>query len=367
MLEDLRVGGAQRHTLALAAGLSPRFACEVLSLSIRTAEPLRAPEGVGVSHLGLRPLRPRSWDGIASAIQERRPDLIVTVNPVATLALAGARMVGSVGTPRAVIFHSTRIGSVGAGLRTSAFIPVARGCDALVYVSMNQRRHWERRGLGARDVRVILNGVPTDRYAAATAMKKAAAKARFGWRPDDVVFGTAAAMRPEKNHVQLVEALARLRVQGRPARLLIVGDGPERGRVQARARALGVEASLAITGLQAEVRPFLAALDVGALPSVAVETLSLFALEAMASGVPMVMSDIGGASEIVTDGVDGRLCRAGDTAALTAALAACFDPAARARMADAAVRTACARFDEAPMIAAYADLFATLIGKGPSA
>ena len=367
VLENLRVGGAQRHALALAAGLAPRFDCDILSLSAKTAEPIEGPPNVRVRHLGLRPLRPGSWVAIARAIGDSRPDLIVTVNPVASAAVAAARCVGGPRPPRAAILHSTSLGGAGATLRMLAFVPVARRCDALVYVSEVQRRYWTQRGLGARSVRVIHNGVATECYAVATSAEKAAAKAWFGWDARDRVFGVAAAMRPEKNLVQLVDALAALRAGGLSARLLIIGDGPERRRVEAHARALNVLDSLAVTGLQADVRPFLAALDVGALPSIAVETLSLFALEAMASGVPMVMSQIGGAAEIVTDGVDGRLFPAGDTPALVAALTECLDPAIQARLSAAALATARTRFDQAPMLAAYADLFEHLIRHGAAA
>ena len=362
VLEDLRIGGAQRHALALAAGLTPPFVCEVLSLSAASAETLAPPSGVVASHLGLRPLRPGAWRPLAAAIAVRRPDLVVTVNPVATLAVAAARAVGAPRTRWAVLFHTTTITDKGAALRTAPFIPVARGCDALVYVSANQKRHWERHGLRARRIEVILNGVPTQRYASASDGERATAKTRLGWGPQDRVFGAAAVMRPEKNLVHLVDALAVLRADGLPARLLLIGDGPERDRVEARARSLGVEDSLAITGFRDDVRPFLAALDVGALPSLAVETLPLFALEAMASGVPMVLSDIGGAGEIVTDKRDGRLVPVRDLAALTCALADCLEPATRASLSSTALATARARFDEVPMLAAYADLFTALIG-----
>ena len=68
-------------------------------------------------------------------------------------------------------------------------------------------------------------------------------------------------------------------------------------------------------------------MDVGVLPSTAIETLSLSALECMAMGVPMIMSNIGGASEIIQDGKNGLLFKAGDTAALIEALERCtVDP-----------------------------------------
>src|SRR5207248_3830085 len=83
----------------------------------------------------------------------------------------------------------------------------------------------------------------------------------------DFVIGLSAVLRPEKNPLQLVEAIASLRRRGIPARALVIGDGEMRGELEARARRLGVAGDVAITGLQREVRPFVAACDAAVLCS----------------------------------------------------------------------------------------------------
>jgi len=77
----------------------------------------------------------------------------------------------------------------------------------------------------------------------------------------------SAMLRPEKNHVQMVEAIAMLRNLGIPARALMIGDGEMRGAIEARARRLNVDSDIVITGLQHDVRPYIAACDAMALCS----------------------------------------------------------------------------------------------------
>jgi glycosyltransferase involved in cell wall biosynthesis len=363
VVEDLQVGGAQRHTVALAERLNADpaggFSCEVLALAGRSPH-LEIPADLTVSALGLRPLRPGAGRRIAAALQARQPQLIVCVNPVATLAVRRARGAGGRRPLRVVIFHTGRVSSISAWLRTLPFIPVARSCEALVFVSVRQRRRWASLGLAARQVRILHNGVALDRFTPPTLAGRTAARWAMRYAPQEVVFGVAAALRREKNLPQLVEAVAALRARGTPAQLLIVGDGPERAAVEARAEALGVAGAVRITGLVSDVRPYLAAMDVGVLCSTAVEALPLFALEAMASGLPVVLSEFGGAAEIVTPGHDGWLFPPEDTAALIRRLSQMLDPVARARLGRAAAQTARSRFDAAVMAQGYADLFRSL-------
>src|SRR5207302_9886974 len=114
-----------------------------------------------------------------------------------------------------------------------------------------------------------------------------------GFAPWDYVSGVSAVLRPEKSPAQLIEGVARLRAMGLPARALFIGDGPERARVEARARALGVADRFVVSGFQEDVRPFLSACDVVSLTSFT-EAFSLAAIEAMALARPVVHPQVGG-------------------------------------------------------------------------
>ena len=235
----------------------------------------------------------------------------------------------------------------------------ARTCDGLVYVSERQRRHWSRRGLGARRTSVIRNGVDLERHRPIDASARAAAKVALGLDPAALTLGSVAMFRPEKNHLQLVRALAALRRDGVAAELLLVGDGRTRGAVEALVGELGLGPRVRLYGEQADVRPFLAAMDVGVICSTSVETLPLFGLELMASGSPLVASRIGGLGELVEDGVDGLLFASDDTSALVRQLKRCADPVVRGRLSSAAAVKA-QGFCAEGMVDRYAELFADL-------
>src|SRR6185503_18671402 len=158
--------------------------------------------------------------------------------------------------------------------------------------------------------------------------------------------------RPEKNHVQLVDAVAMLRKMGIPARALMIGDGETRGAVETRARELHVQDDVVITGLQQDVRPHVAACDAVALCSFT-EAFSLAAIEAMALGRAVVHSDVGGAAEMIVPGRNGFLFPVSDTAAFVDRLAILSDRAVSGRMGREARATVEARFSEKTMVDRY--------------
>ena len=172
------------------------------------------------------------------------------------------------------------------------------------------------------------------------APSRTAAKAALDLDPAALTLGSVAMFRLEKNHMQMVRALAVMRAAGIGAQLLLVGDGPTRLAVQAQVAELGLSDAVRFVGEQAEVRPFLAAMDVGVLCSTSVETLPLFGLELMAGGAPLVASRLGGLEELVEDGVDGLLFPPRDTSALVRQLKRCADSVVRARLSAAARRKA---------------------------
>jgi glycosyltransferase involved in cell wall biosynthesis len=211
---------------------------------------------------------------------------------------------------------------------------------------------------------VIYNGVDIDAYCDVCGdAERARLRAAFGFGPNDYVIGMSGLLRPEKNHLQMVEAVALLRDLGLPARALMIGDGAMRGAIEERARALGVAGDVAITGVQHDVRPYLEACDVLALCSVT-EAFSLAAIEAMALRRPVVHSDVGGAAEMIVPGKNGFLFPVGDTKALVERLARLAAPEACRLMGDRARGVVEVFFSENAMVDRYEKL---LRGLGPAA
>ena len=136
----------------------------------------------------------------------------------------------------------------------------------------------------------------------------------------------------------------------------MIGDGPMRAAIEARARELGVESDVLITGFQQEVRPFIAACDVMVLCSVAVETFSLAALEAMAMGKPVIHAELGGAAEMISQGSNGFLFPVGDTKTLISKLALLANRSLSEEMGRTARSIVESRFSETAMVERYENL-----------
>jgi glycosyltransferase involved in cell wall biosynthesis len=167
------------------------------------------------------------------------------------------------------------------------------------------------------------------------------------------VIGICAALRVEKAHGDLLQAVRRLRDSGVAAKVLIIGDGVQRAAIEEQIAALGLRDAATITGYKIDVRPYVAACDAMALVSHSVETFSIAALESMSLGKPIVMTDIGGAREQVTHGATGFLFEPGDIAALTQHLGALADRELRQRMGNLAAQTVREKFTVRAMLAAY--------------
>ena len=165
--------------------------------------------------------------------------------------------------------------------------------------------------------------------------------------------------RPVKRVDDVVRVFARVRAArpDQPIVLRLVGDGPERPRVSALAHALGLEAQVHFLGERVDLPDVLRGADVFLLPS-ETESFGLAALEAMASGVPVVASRVGGLPEVITDGETGLLCPVGDVAAMADACLALLGDDARAhQMALAARRRAESAFRPDAAVDRYLEIY----------
>jgi len=167
--------------------------------------------------------------------------------------------------------------------------------------------------------------------------------------------------RPVKRPVDCVEILARVRERGIEARLVMVGDGSERGRTEHRARCLGLESFCTFVGKQARIVDYLSVADVLLLPSEQ-ESFGLAALEAMACEVPVIASRVGGVPEVVTDGETGCLSAVGDTDKMGADAAALLaDEDKRRAMGVRARESALARYNTDLVIPQYIEFYERIL------
>jgi sugar transferase (PEP-CTERM/EpsH1 system associated) len=233
------------------------------------------------------------------------------------------------------------------------------------YVSVSaDLAHWLTEALGVprHKLSVVYNGVDTERFRP-TASKRAALPAGFA-PADAFVIGTAGRIVPVKDPLALVASFIEL-VQATPllrarARLVMAGDGELRPAVEAALQQAGVRDLAWLPGFRDDMPDLYRCFDVFALPSKR-EGISNTALEAMACGVPVIATSVGGSPEIVADGATGRLVAAGDRAALTAALDAyAADPGLVMRHGAAARRRAADVFSPSAMVRGYSAVYDAL-------
>lgn len=181
------------------------------------------------------------------------------------------------------------------------------------------------------------------------AFPRAAARAHYGLEGEDVVFGMAARIHPQKDHDSLIRAAARLKDAHPRLRFLMVGDctGVHReqfARLEALMAQTGTRGRFVFPGFEANMARFYAACDVGLLAS-HTEGFPLGILEAMGAGLPVIGSDVGGCAEAVEAGVTGFLAPDGDVGAFAAAIGRLAEDATlRAAMGAAARARAATRF-----------------------
>ncbi len=240
------------------------------------------------------------------------------------------------------------------------YAPFLRRCDRIVFGCEAQLQTWTRKyRLSAERSSFIYNGVDVERFSPEISDASSRAFRADLSIPDGVVVvGGVGRLAPEKDFALLIRAVAALNDAGRDAYLLLVGEGAEKPALAAVAQQSGLSDKVVFAGVLSDVRPALSAMDMFVLPSRAVETFSNAALEAMSLERPVVLSNIGGASEMVENRESGFLFESGDCDALTRILSELYDsPSLRRRIGYAARERVIQRFRFESMLLGYKTLF----------
>jgi glycosyltransferase involved in cell wall biosynthesis len=351
-------GGAERHLVRVARHLDPaRFRVSVAVC--RGGGSYEGELGPNLAYhvLGTRRLL-AAVGPLARLLRAERPDLVCSfLDPANCVALVAARLAGSTAALVVGVQNTVSV-SLGRrrGIRHRAIrraIPyLYRRADAVAALAQGVADDLLAQAPGLRGrVRVIPNAGYDDGALAAAAEPLAAAES-VG-RPLIVACGR---LTPQKDYPTLLRALARVRRE-LPATLWIVGQGEQRGELEALADRLEVASAVRFMGFQANPYPFMRAADLFVLSS-RWEGFGNVIVEAMAVGTPVVATDCNhGPREIIRHGESGLLAPPGDDAALaTAMLRVLRDPALAARLAAGGAERA--RSFAAPAIAErYGELF----------
>jgi glycosyltransferase involved in cell wall biosynthesis len=303
LVNSLRVGGSERKTVRLASALAADNS-EVALSYLNPPESLLPQLDPAVTALNLHRRGKFSIPALRRLIRivrARKVRTLVAVNLYAALYAVLARLL-SKDLPLYVVVsvNTTEFAALKERLQMLLYRHVLKRADLIVFGAERQRQLWcTRYGLGRTPSRtvVIYNGVDTAKFSrerVVPAIRPASAS--------QVMLGTVGAFRVEKRQIDLVRAVRQLVNEGLDVGALLVGDGPQRSEIERVMRSLGLEERVRLVGEAEDVRPYLAAMDVFVLPSVAVETFSNAALEAMAMSCPVVASQVGGMEEMLRFG-----------------------------------------------------------------
>lgn len=331
VLSSFGMGGQERVALDLAAR---QRAAGHRVLAVSLAAPPEGPMSALFREAGVDtgtvPKRGKGFDPslamrLAQYLSRARVEVVHTHNPQALVYGAPAATLA-----RCPCVHTKHGVNPDPPRRMWLRRAAAKMVDAYVAVTPTLARlATERNECDPTRLHVIPNGIDTRRFAP-NAAARARARAELGIPEEAWVVGTVGRLSPEKNQGLLIDAMAPMLDPRR--HLVIVGDGPERQQLQERAQATLRSELVHFTGARNDPEAWLAAFDAFALTSDS-EGLPLVLLEAMAVGLPVVATAVGGIPDVVEHDVTGYLVAPGDRTALTAELVRLATRPPRARVA----------------------------------
>jgi glycosyltransferase involved in cell wall biosynthesis len=329
-ITDLNVGGAESMLLSFVGKLD-RNAWRTEILSLMPAGPLQAQAaalGVPVRSAGMTQGRPSlaSMGGVKRAFCDFKPHLAHGWMYHGNLAATFGAMRAARRTPVIWSIHHSLSDLAREKPMTQAVIRLSaaasRAPAAISFCSRASAEQHRRIGFRPRRQVVIPNGTDCERF-------KPSPDARgrllnlIGAPVDAILIGHVGRAHPMKDQTRLVKALGSLLRDGYPVHGVIIGAGHQGGAVEHAVREVGIADHVSLLGLRDDIAELAPGFDLFALPSAWGEAFPLAVAEAMASGVPVVATDVGDCSWLVAD--TGGIARPSDTDSLVAALKSLLD------------------------------------------
>ena len=347
------VGGPQVRTAAIINRFGRRFRHQIVAMDGNYACRERIGAETDVTYPEIPFDKGDTWGnirGFRRFLRQERPDVLVTSNwgsvewAIANLPglVRHVHMEDGFGPEERDRQIPRRVWTRRRVLRRSCIVVPSRVLERIA------TEIWR---LPRQKVRYVPNGVDLTRFGPVATNLNALAL------PDDApVIGTVAALRAEKNLSRLVRAFHQLN-ETLPARLVIVGDGPERPELEALAQQLGVAERVHFTGHITETQDLYRQFDLFALSS-DTEQMPLSVLEAMAAGLAVAATDVGDIRNMVASENASHIVVKNEQSLSAAMLALLRDPALRGRIGSANREKAIREFDQETMFATYGALYA---------
>ncbi len=372
------MGGPALHVAYLSAGLEERgYETTLVAGSLAPGEESMAgvAERLGVPvvavpelHREISALRDlRAVYRLASIIREVRPAILHTHTAKAgAIGRIGAMLAGEARPPIVVhTYHGHVLRGYFDPVRSNAFRllerMLARRTTALVAVSPEVRDDLVALGVAPADLFTVIRlGIGLDERIG-SAEGGAETRRLLGIAPGRFTVGWIGRMTGVKRTDDVLVTVQKLRERGVDACLVMVGDGPDREALEQLAKRLGIARSVLFLGYQEEVAPYFAAFDAFLLTSLN-EGTPVTTIEALAAGVPVVSTRVGGVPDVVRDGVDGFLVEPGDTDAMAGRLAELAgDVELRRRIGDAGRERVQSRYSVGRLLDDVDDLYRRLL------
>jgi sugar transferase (PEP-CTERM/EpsH1 system associated) len=298
--------------------------------------------GIPIIDLGMRnKLRVDAFWRLYLLLRQTHPDILYTWMFHSNIP---GRIIGRLAGVQHIISSEHTMGQEGRGRRwlnrlTSPF------ADRIICVSQAIADYARQViGLPGEKLVVIPNGIDLDKFT--NLPSKNQARLRFHLPEGQVIIGAIGRPRPVKGYAILLQAFIQIANERPQTHLVFVGDGPDKKALAAKAAEAGLIECVTFLGDQADIPGLLPAFDILAMPSVN-EGLGIVALEAMAAGLPVMGTRVGGIPEVVVEGETGLLVPPSDAPALTEALLGLIDDSGlRRRFGEAGRRYVCDHFSE---------------------
>jgi glycosyltransferase involved in cell wall biosynthesis len=363
ILHGLRVGGAEVLAARLARQLSGshRFVFVCLDELGTLGEELET-EGFPVAVLQRRPgLDWRLAIRFAAFLRRERVDLLHAHQYTPLFYALAARLLAGRRLPVLFTEHGRHFPDFPRCKRMLANRLLLTRRDRVVGVGQAVRQALiANEGIPAEHVAVIYNGIDLDPYANGTPDRQLA-RQTMGVGADDLVIVQVARLDYLKDHATAIRTVELVTAQRPEARLVLIGEGPEQGKIQELVRERSLEAHVRFLGLRTDVPQLLAAADLFLLTSIS-EGIPLTLIEAMAAGLPVVSTRVGGVAEVVAEGTTGLLAASGDHRGLAEIiLQLAANPVLCRQMGQRGRERARAVFSEPQMHAGYLQLYQEML------
>lgn len=377
LVTRMDIGGVPDHVMTLLDGFGPDIKVTLICDHIHPTHLAEAESlGVAVQILPMQRLAGGLSDLKAlKALRRilREGDFDILHTHMSKAALLGA-IIGATSRKIKVVNTAHNLGYIALPQRWKKavfwvydrFISMV-GIDATVTVSKivgdtARQAHL----IPARKLHVVQNGIRTGKFLQSKTQGEAVRRDLLGQGNDGPLMLTVARLVWFKGLDTLIDALPDVVASHKSARLAIVGDGELRDDLEAQVVRLGLKGHVIFTGERDDVPDLLAAADLFVLPSVS-EGLPISLLEAMASSLPIVATDVGGIPELVVEGVNGHLTKAGDAPAMSRALLSLLDDPDKAdEWGQAGLARLQSHFSQAAMVAKTEALYGTLLATEPA-